>query len=104
MATLKIAGKELKLEIKDPCVGDMIAIEEEYGKPFLQWEADLESGRLRAMAVGLLIIAQRVDPSITMQDVLALDLPSLLAMFLAEKDEVKKAKKGKRPANPTKAE
>jgi len=77
LATLKIADKEVVLQAGNMSVSDGILIEDEYGKTFDEWLKDIQGMKIRAAAVGLLVLIHRVDKSITLDDILALDLAEL---------------------------
>ena len=74
MAVLKIAGKDIEIKVGNMSLADGIAIEEEYGKTIDEWEEAVRGKKLRAAAVGILVLARRSDPTITMSDILTLDL------------------------------
>lgn len=83
MAILKIGGKDVDIKSGTMSVADGILIEDEYGKTFDEWMKDLENKRIKAAAIGILVLARRSDKSITLDDVLALDLNKLFESVAA---------------------
>lgn len=77
MAILNVAGKKVEIKAGNMSVRDGLVIEDEYGSTIDVWMADLEARKLRAACVGILVLARRSDQSITMDDVLAIDIAEL---------------------------
>jgi hypothetical protein len=80
---LTIAGKEIAIRPGNLSLGDALLIEEMYGKTIDEWTVDIQKNNLRAAAVGVLVLAQREDKTISLEDVKALDLKVLFQTLAA---------------------
>jgi hypothetical protein len=81
--TLNIAGTEVEIDFTKLSVYDAIKIEKMYGKSIDEWR---KAGTLGAIAVGVLVLAQRTNPELTLKDFDNVSLDDLASAIASDED------------------